>query len=66
VVGFAEDTPLEAIVALRPDRLFKGSDYRLDQVVGAAELASWGGQTVLLELLPGRSTTRLVERVRAT
>jgi len=66
VVGFAEDTPLEAILALRPDRLFKGSDYRLDQVVGAPEIASWGGQTVLLDLLPGRSTTGLVERARAT
>jgi D-beta-D-heptose 7-phosphate kinase/D-beta-D-heptose 1-phosphate adenosyltransferase len=64
VTGFAEDTPLEAILALRPDRLFKGADYRLDQVVGAPELASWGGETVLLTLLPGRSTTGLVERAR--
>jgi len=66
VIGFGEDTPLEAILALRPDRLFKGSDYSLDQVVGAAEITAWGGQTVLLELLPGRSTTRLVERARET
>lgn len=66
VIGFGEDTPLEAILALRPDRLFKGADYRMDQVVGAAEIAAWGGETVLLKLLPGRSTTRLVERARET
>ncbi len=66
VTAFAEDTPLQAILALRPDRLFKGADYRLDQVVGAAEVESWGGTTVLLDLLPGRSTTRLVERARGS
>ena len=64
VIAFPQDTPLEAILALRPDRLFKGQDYTLDQVVGAPEVAGWGGQTVLLELLPGRSTTGILERAR--
>ncbi|RVT95340.1 D-glycero-beta-D-manno-heptose-7-phosphate kinase [Rhodovarius crocodyli] len=65
VIGFAEDTPLEAILALRPDRLFKGQDYTIDQVVGAPEVAGWGGETVLLELLPGRSTTALVQKAKS-
>jgi len=64
VTFFSEDTPLELIHALRPDCLFKGTDYTIDQVVGAREIASWGGRTVLLNLLPGRSTTRIVERAR--
>ena len=64
VIAFAEDTPLEAILALRPDRLFKGSDYTIEQVVGAPEVASWGGRTVLLDLLPGRSTTSILARGR--
>lgn len=64
VIAFAEDTPLAAIRALRPDRLFKGQDYALEQVVGAPEVASWGGETVLLPLLAGRSTTGLVARAR--
>ncbi len=34
VVLFDEDTPLELIAAFRPDLLFKGADYREDQVVG--------------------------------
>jgi D-beta-D-heptose 7-phosphate kinase/D-beta-D-heptose 1-phosphate adenosyltransferase len=65
VVSFAEDTPLDCIKALRPDRLFKGQDYTLDRVVGAPEVAAWGGETVLLELLPGRSTTAILARGRA-
>jgi len=64
VTSFAQDTPLDAILAIRPDRLFKGADYALAEVVGARELLSWGGQTMLLDLLPGRSTTTLVERAR--
>ncbi|WPB83029.1 D-glycero-beta-D-manno-heptose-7-phosphate kinase [Sediminicoccus rosea] len=64
VIAFPEDTPLEAILALRPDRLFKGSDYTIEQVVGAPEVASWGGRTILLDLLPGRSTTTILARGR--
>lgn len=64
VMCFPEDTPLDAILAIRPDRLFKGSDYDLSDVIGARELASWGGQAMLLDLLPGRSTTTVVERAR--
>jgi D-beta-D-heptose 7-phosphate kinase / D-beta-D-heptose 1-phosphate adenosyltransferase len=62
VTWFGEDTPLELILALRPDRLFKGSDYTIDKVVGAQEIRAWGGETVLLDLLPGRSTTGIVTR----
>lgn len=62
VTWFGEDTPLELILKLRPDRLFKGSDYTVDQVVGAREILAWDGQTILLDLLPGRSTTSIVTR----
>lgn len=62
VTWFSEDTPLELILKLRPDRLFKGSDYTIDAVVGAREVESWGGHTVLLDLLPGRSTTNIVTK----
>ncbi len=64
VIAFPQDTPLEAIEALRPDRLFKGRDYTLAEVVGAPEVASWGGRTILLELLPGRSTSDILARGR--
>ena len=63
MVIFAEQTPLALINALRPDVLVKGADYREDQVVGAAEVRSWGGRVVLAPLLDSRSTTKIIERM---
>lgn len=60
VVPFAEDTPLELLLALRPDVLVKGADYRLEEVVGAAEVQSWGGRVLLARLEPGFSTTATI------
>jgi D-beta-D-heptose 7-phosphate kinase / D-beta-D-heptose 1-phosphate adenosyltransferase len=62
VVVFDEPTPLELIVALRPDVLVKGGDYGVDTVVGAREALSWGGQVKIVPLVEGFSTTRLIER----
>lgn len=64
VVPFDEMTPLELIQALRPDVLVKGADYALEQIVGATAVAGWGGRVVRVPLVPGRSTTDLVRRVR--
>lgn len=66
VTGFAEDTPLALIEALRPDVLVKGSDYTLDRVVGAELVRAAGGEVVLVDLLPGRSTTGILARGVAT
>lgn len=63
VCTFDEDTPLELIVELKPHVLVKGKDYELAQVVGAEEVAGWGGEVHLVDLIPGRSTTELAERI---
>jgi rfaE bifunctional protein nucleotidyltransferase chain/domain len=63
VTLFDEDTPHSLIAALLPDVLVKGGDYTRDTVVGAAEVEAAGGRVVLLPLLPGRSTTSIIERV---
>jgi len=62
VVIFEEDTPLELIRRVRPKVLVKGADYRVDQVVGRELVEADGGEIVLVDLLPGYSTTRLVKR----
>lgn len=62
VVPFEEDTPLELIRALRPDLLVKGADYRLEQVVGAELVQSYGGRVLLVPLVEGASTTRTIAR----
>ena len=62
VVVFNEPTPLELIVALRPDVIVKGGDYGVETVVGAREAQSWGGQVKIVPLVEGYSTTRLIEK----
>jgi D-beta-D-heptose 7-phosphate kinase/D-beta-D-heptose 1-phosphate adenosyltransferase len=64
VVVFGEDTPLALIRAVRPDVLAKGGDWRLGEIVGRAEVESWGGRVVRLRVVPGARTTSLVERIR--
>ena len=64
VVAFGEDTPHDLIAALRPTDLFKGADYREDEVVGADIVRAEGGKVHLLPLVPGVSTTDAVERIR--
>ena len=62
VVVFAEPTPLELILALRPDVIVKGGDYGVETVVGAREVLAWGGQVKIVPLVEGFSTTRLIEK----
>lgn len=62
VVIFDEPTPLEVIVAVQPDVLVKGGDYKADAVVGAKEIRSWGGEVRIVPLVEGFSTTRLIEK----
>jgi D-beta-D-heptose 7-phosphate kinase/D-beta-D-heptose 1-phosphate adenosyltransferase len=63
VCTFDEDTPLEAIRQIQPDVLVKGADWGLDAIAGRAEVESRGGRVVAIPLIPGESTTGIVERV---
>jgi D-beta-D-heptose 7-phosphate kinase/D-beta-D-heptose 1-phosphate adenosyltransferase len=65
VCMFDEDTPLEAILKVRPDVLVKGADWGLDGIVGRNEVENWGGKVVAIPLVEGQSTTSIVERVLA-
>jgi D-beta-D-heptose 7-phosphate kinase/D-beta-D-heptose 1-phosphate adenosyltransferase len=62
VAIFEEDTPIELIRRVRPQVLVKGGDYTKDQVVGREIVEAAGGEILLVDLLPERSTTRIVER----
>jgi D-beta-D-heptose 7-phosphate kinase / D-beta-D-heptose 1-phosphate adenosyltransferase len=63
VILFDEDTPLKLIDAFRPDVIVKGSDYTEDQVVGGKEVKSWGGKVALIDVVPGRSTSGIIEKL---
>jgi D-beta-D-heptose 7-phosphate kinase / D-beta-D-heptose 1-phosphate adenosyltransferase len=64
VVVFEEDTPLELIKRVRPAVLVKGADYRREDVVGREAVEATGGDVILVDLVPGHSTTAIVERAR--
>jgi len=62
VVIFEQETPLELLKRVRPSALVKGADYRLEDVVGRDEVEAAGGHVILVDLVPGHSTTGLVQR----
>ena len=66
VTSFEEDTPLELILGVRPDVLVKGGDWPVDQIVGAREVAGWGGIVRSIAFEHERSTTALLSRIRQT
>jgi D-beta-D-heptose 7-phosphate kinase/D-beta-D-heptose 1-phosphate adenosyltransferase len=66
VVLFEEDTPQRLIEAVQPDVLVKGGDYTPDSIVGAEVVRARGGQVVVLPFVPGRSTTNLLQLLKAS
>ncbi len=63
-VVFDEDTPQEIITALQPDVLVKGADWPPDRIVGRSVVEARGGRVVRVQVAPGHSSTRLIERMR--
>ncbi|MCA1455219.1 D-glycero-beta-D-manno-heptose-7-phosphate kinase [Bradyrhizobium sp. BRP22] len=64
VAIFEEDTPINLITAIKPSVLVKGGDYTREQVVGHEIVEAHGGEVLLVDILPGFSTTSLVARAR--
>lgn len=65
VVIFNEPDPLKLITALEPDVLVKGGDWTLDKIVGRDVVEQRGGTVKTIPLVPGMSTTALINRVRS-
>jgi D-glycero-beta-D-manno-heptose 1-phosphate adenylyltransferase len=66
VTWFGEDTPTELIARIRPDILVKGGDYDMTKLPETALVESWGGRALALPFVDGYSTTRLVQKIRAS
>lgn len=62
IILFEEDTPLNLINTVKPDLLVKGGDYKVEEIVGYKEVISWGGEVLTIPILPGYSTTSIIER----
>jgi rfaE bifunctional protein nucleotidyltransferase chain/domain len=65
VTWFEEDTPENLIAAARPEVLVKGGDWPVERIAGAAEVLARGGRVVSIPFEHARSTSGLVERIRA-
>ncbi len=65
VTWYEEDQPLNAILALRPEVLVKGGDYKLTEIVGMPEVKSWGGKTLRFKPVEGQSTTGLLKKAHS-
>lgn len=63
VVLFDDASPLRLIEAIHPDVLVKGDDYAVEDVVGADDVRKWGGRVVLVPVVKGRSTSRIMDRI---
>jgi len=63
VIVFTEDTPVHLLKAIRPDVLVKGADYRVDEVVGADFVISYGGKILLADIVDGHSTSETITRI---
>jgi D-beta-D-heptose 7-phosphate kinase/D-beta-D-heptose 1-phosphate adenosyltransferase len=65
VVVFDEDTPEKLIAKIKPTVLVKGADYKREEVVGREIVEAAGGEVILIDLVPGYSTSAMVARSRA-
>lgn len=60
VIIFDDLTPFKMIKSLKPDYLFKGSDYKNKKIVGKKYVKSYGGKIIVLKNLKGISTTKII------
>ncbi|KPJ77167.1 MAG: glycerol-3-phosphate cytidylyltransferase [Deltaproteobacteria bacterium SG8_13] len=63
IVIFDEPDPLQVIQTLRPDVLVKGDDWPDDRIIGADVVKAGGGRVVRVPVVPGISTSRIIERI---
>lgn len=66
VTVFDESDPLQLIMAVQPDILVKGGDWAIDRIVGREIVEARGGVVQTIPLVPGMSTTGLLQRIRST
>ncbi|MBQ7515890.1 MAG: D-glycero-beta-D-manno-heptose 1-phosphate adenylyltransferase [Schwartzia sp.] len=64
VTIFDEPTAAELIALVKPDVYVKGGDYTLDTLPEAAIVQRYGGRVAFIDLVAGRSTTNIIDRIR--
>jgi rfaE bifunctional protein nucleotidyltransferase chain/domain len=65
VTIFEDDSPIRLLETVRPDIYVKGGDYDAETLPERLAVECYGGRVSTVGYLPGRSTTSIVERIRA-
>ena len=65
VILFGENTAENLIAELKPDIYVKGGDYTLDTLPEAEIVQSYGGHVEIVNLVAGKSTTNIIEKISA-
>jgi rfaE bifunctional protein nucleotidyltransferase chain/domain len=65
VTIFDEDTPVEFLTEAKPNIHVKGSDYKPSDLAETPVVESYGGRVEILALVPNKSTTRVVDRIKS-
>ena len=63
VVEFSDDTPKKLIQKIKPDFLIKGGDYKKKDIVGNDIVSSYGGETIIIPLIDGLSSTNTIKKI---
>lgn len=66
VTVFDEDDATRLVELIRPDRYVKGGDYTPDMLPETETVRRCGGEVRILDYLPERSTSAVIDRIRAT
>jgi D-beta-D-heptose 7-phosphate kinase/D-beta-D-heptose 1-phosphate adenosyltransferase len=64
VVIFQEETPADLVAQIVPDILVKGNQYKIHEIAGSETVLSYGGKVETLELVPGISTSDIIDKIK--
>ncbi|MDT8903818.1 D-glycero-beta-D-manno-heptose 1-phosphate adenylyltransferase [Anaeroselena agilis] len=66
VVVFGDRTAEGLVSEIKPDIYVKGGDYRVEDLPEAKIVAAYGGRTVLIPEVPGRSSSNIIDKIKET
>lgn len=64
VIIFTEETPADLIAQILPDILVKGNQYKIHEIAGYDTVLAHGGQVKTLDLVPGISTSDIIDKIK--
>lgn len=64
IVLFDETSPVKLLEEIKPDIYTKGADYTVETLPEAKTVLSYGGKIEFIKFLEGRSTTKIIDKIK--